>query len=71
METNIDISVCVCVCVDIPGGPMVKNPPCNAGNLGSTPDWGTKILHAAGSLSPHTPTSENPKHCNTDITCCN
>ena len=37
---------------------MVKNPPCNAGNTGSIPDWGTKIPHAAEQLSPHTTTFE-------------
>ena len=31
---------------DIPGGPMVKNPPCNAADTGSIPDGGTKIPHA-------------------------
>ena len=30
-----------------PGGPMVKNPPANAGDTGSIPGWGTKIPHAA------------------------
>ena len=33
---------------DFPGGPVVKNPPSNAGDSGSIPDWGTKILHAEG-----------------------
>ena len=36
---------------DFPGGPVVKNPPSNAGNGGSIPDWGTKIPHASGQLS--------------------
>ena len=31
---------------DLPGGPVVKNLPCNAGDEGSIPDWGTKIPHA-------------------------
>ena len=30
---------------------MVKNPPCNAGDMGSIPGWGTKIPYAAGQLS--------------------
>ena len=30
----------------LPGGPVVKNPPCNSGDAGSTPGWGTKIPHA-------------------------
>ena len=36
---------------DFPGGPVVKNTPCNAGDLGLIRGWGTKILHAAGQLS--------------------
>ena len=34
--------------MDFPGGPVVKNPPCNAGDMGSIPGQGTKILHATG-----------------------
>ena len=34
-----------------PGGPLVKNLPCNAGNVGLIPAWGTKIPHAAEQLS--------------------
>ena len=45
------------------GGPVVKNPPSNAGDLGSIPGQGTKILHAMGQLSPHTTTIE-PTHLN-------
>ena len=29
---------------DFPGGPVVKNLPCNAGDAGLIPGWGTKIL---------------------------
>ena len=39
---------------DFPGGPMVKNPPCNSGDAGLIPVQGTKVPHAAGQLSPHT-----------------
>ena len=39
---------------DFPGGPVVKNPPSNAGDMGSIPDRGTKIPHAAGQLSLRT-----------------
>ena len=28
---------------DSPGGPVVKNPPCNAGNVGLIPGQGMKI----------------------------
>ena len=56
---------------DFPGGPVVKNPPSNAGDTGSIPGWGTisivgrgtKIPHATGRLSPHTTTRE-PARCN-------
>ena len=27
---------------DFPGGPVVKNPPSNAGDMGSNPDWEAK-----------------------------
>ena len=43
---------------DFPGGPAVKNPPCNAGDAGSIPGQGTKIPHAVGQLSPHATTTE-------------
>ena len=43
---------------DFPGGPVVKNPPCNAGDTGSIPGQGTKILHIAGQLSPRASATE-------------
>ena len=43
-----------------PGGPVVKNPPSNAGDMGSIPGGGTKIPHATGQLSPCTTTGEKP-----------
>ena len=33
---------------DIPGGPVVTNPPAKAGDTGSIPGPGTKIPHALG-----------------------
>ena len=30
---------------DFPGGPVVKNPPCNARDVGLIPSQGTKIPH--------------------------
>ena len=33
---------------DFFGGPVVKNPTCNAGDTVSIPGWGTKIPHALG-----------------------
>ena len=46
---------------DFPGGPVVENPPSNAGDVDSIPGRGTKIPHAAGQLSPH---ALEPKCCN-------
>ena len=35
---------------DFPGGPVVKDPPSNVGDMGLIPGGGTKIPHAAGQL---------------------
>ena len=35
---------------DSPGGSVVENLPCNVGDAGSVPGWGTKIPHAAAEL---------------------
>ena len=43
------------------GGPVVKKPPSNAGDMGLIPGWGTKIPHAIGQLSPSAAISE-PTH---------
>ena len=48
---------------DFSGGPVVKNPPCNAGDMGLIPGRGTRIPYAAGQLSPHT-TAREPVCCN-------
>ena len=52
---------------DFPGGPVVKNPPCNAWGTGFIPDGKTKIPPATGQLrlhaanyGAHTPKLENP-----------
>ena len=37
---------------------MVKNPPSNPRDRGFSPDWGTKIPHAMGQLSPGTVSRE-------------
>ena len=42
--------------VDLPGGPLVKNLPCNAEDTNSVPGWGTEIPHAAEQLSIHAST---------------
>ena len=38
--------------LDFSGGPVVKNPPSNAGDMGSISGRGTKIPLATGQLSP-------------------
>ena len=43
---------------DFPGGPVVKNLPSNAGDMGSVPGGGTKIPHAVGQLSPWAATTK-------------
>ena len=48
---------------------MVKNPPCNAGDLGSIPGWGTKIPQAMEPLSVCT--TEDPAGHDEDPGCCN
>ena len=49
----------------LPGGPVVKNSPCNAGDWGLIPGQGTKIPHPAGQLSlsatPREPTRHNQR----------
>ena len=46
---------------DFPGGPMIQNPPSNAGNVGSIPGQETKMPHAEGQLSPCTPQLGSPR----------
>ena len=41
------------------GGPVVKNPPSNAGDSGSIPGQGTRIPHAGGNCA-HMPQLEKP-----------
>ena len=68
---------------DFPGGPVVKNLPFNAGEVGSIPGRGTKIPHV-GQLSPratnyrahtpwslHTTSREKPMRLNEDPACLN
>ena len=40
---------------DFPGGPVVKNPPFNAWDVGLIPGQGTKIPHATLQLSNEDP----------------
>ena len=52
---------------DFSCGPVVENPPSNAGDAGLTPGRGNKIPHATGQLSPRATTTElrclNQKAC--------
>ena len=48
---------------EFPGGPVVINPPVNAGDMGWTPGVGTKIPHAARQLRSRATTRESV-HCN-------
>ena len=43
---------------DFPSGPVIENPPPNAGDTGLIPGQGTKIPHAMGQLSLSTATTE-------------
>ena len=45
-------------CRDFPSGPVVKNPPVNAGGVGSIPAQETKIPQAVGQPRPHNTTAE-------------
>ena len=49
---------------DFPGGPVVKNPPCNAGDAGSITGQGIKVPHATGNQSLCTTTREKPSQRN-------
>ena len=50
-----------CAFLNFSGSPGVKNPPFNAGDSGSTPGQGSKILQAVGQLSQHAAASK-PLH---------
>ena len=67
----------MCHLRDFPCSPVVKNLPFNAGDMGSVPGKGTKILHATEQLSlhasiesPHAET-EDPPESNKDPKCHN
>ena len=47
---------------DFPSGPVVKNPPCKPGDVGSISGQGTGIPHATGQLSPRAATRESTHH---------
>ena len=47
---------------NFPGGPVVRNLPCNAGDIGSIPGQETKIPHAVDQLRPHNATTGAQRH---------
>ena len=47
---------------DFLGGPVVENPPSNAGDEGWIPGQGTRIPHATGQLGPWATTTEPTCH---------
>ena len=47
---------------EFPGGPVVKDLPSSAGDLGLTPGQGTKSSHAVEQLSLHATATEKPSH---------
>ena len=47
---------------DFPGGLVVKNLSCNAGDVGSIPGPVTNIPHAPGQISPSAATTEPSRH---------
>ena len=54
---------------DFPGGPVVKNPPSNSGDMkDSILGWESKISCATGQRSPHFATREKSMHHNQDLT---
>lgn len=53
---------------DFPGGPVVEDSPCIARVVGSIPDPGTKISHAAGC---HSATVKYLERHNKNPSCCN
>ena len=46
---------------DFPSGPLAKNSPSNAGDMGLILGLGTEITYAAGQLSPNTAIRESPR----------
>ena len=54
-----------------PDGPVVKNLPSNAGDMGSIPGWAAKIPRAEGQTSLHVTTGETSTHHNEWFVCLN
>ena len=56
---------------DFPAGPVIKNPPSSAGDMGLIPGQRTKIPCSVGQLSPGTTTGEAMAQLGKKSTCCN
>ena len=54
-----------------PGGSVVRNLPCNAGDAGLISGQGTKNPRGARQLSLRATPREKPVYCNEDAVCCN
>ena len=48
--------------LDFPGGPVVENPPANAGDTGGFNPWSGKIPHATEQLNSRTSAPEPMSH---------
>ena len=75
LHYSLDFCICLKIPIrvksrDFPGGPVVKNLPCSAGDVGSIHSWGTKIAHATDLVSPRATTRES-RNCNKDPVCSN
>ena len=55
---------------DLPGSPVVNNPPCSSGDAGSIPGRGTEIPRAVEPLNPCA-TARESVHTAQDSACCN
>ena len=69
MDGKIDKSIIsMSVYEDFPGGPVVKNSPCNTEDVGSIAGWEIKIPHAMEQPTPQTlwysctATTESARH---------
>ena len=54
---------------DFPNGPIAGSLPCNAGDMGSIPGQGAKILNTEEQQNPHATTGETVHR--KDPACCN
>ena len=53
------------------GLPVVRNPPCNAGDVNLIPGRGNKIPHAGRQTSQRKPELLSPNAATKDLLCCN